>query len=167
MPTVVADSSSFIHLAAIGRTELMRELYGRVLVPSAVWQEVVVAGQGRPGEVDLRRALSEGWVSIETPPPGLNLSASTAPLHPGEIEAIRLAMSKPDNLLVMDESAGRAAATGLGLNVIGIVGILVLAKQRGLIPNLSQELQRLRGPGRFRISTHLLQHALRLGGEII
>ena len=59
MPTVVVDSSSFIHLTAIGRMELMRELYGRVLTPPAVWQEVVAAGQARSGEAELRRALNE------------------------------------------------------------------------------------------------------------
>ena len=109
--------------------------------------------------------MQEGWISVEAPSSAANLPASTPPLHPGEVEAIRLALSKPDSLLVMDEAVGRAAATGLGLKVIGIVGLLVLAKQRGLIPSLSQELQRLRGPGRFRLSTELLQHALRTAGE--
>ena len=54
MAVVVADSSSFIHLAAIGRVGLLRELYGYLIVPLAVWQEVVVAGRGRPGETELR-----------------------------------------------------------------------------------------------------------------
>jgi hypothetical protein len=165
MPTVIADSSAFIHLGAIGRMPLLRELFGQILVPPAVWQEVVEAGQGRAGEAELRQAVQEGWVSIETPPPSAVLPAGSPPLHPGEIEAIRLALSKPGSLLVVDELIGRAVATGLGLEVIGIVGLLVLARQRNLIANLEAELHRLRGPGRFRISHQLFQHALRLAGE--
>ena len=66
---------------------------------------------------------------------------------------------------MVDELIGRAVATGLGLKVIGLVGLLVLARQRNLISNLEMELNRLRDPGRFRISHQLFQHALRLAGE--
>lgn len=165
MPTVVADSSAFIHLGAHGRVQLLRDLFGQLLVPPAVWQEVVEAGQSRAGDAELRQAVQEGWVSIEAPPPSTVLPAGTPPLHPGEVEAIRLALSKQDSLLVVDELIGRTVATGLGIKVIGIVGLLVLARQRNLIANLETELHRLRGPGRFRISHQLFQHALRLAGE--
>lgn len=145
--------------------DLLRELYGQLLVPPAVWQEVVVSGQGQPGAAELRRAVQDAWICIEVPASTVLLPANIPPLHPGEVEAIQLALSKQDALLVIDEAVGRAVATGLGLKVIGIIGLLVLAKQRGLIPSLLEELQRLRGPGRFRISQSLFQHALRLGGE--
>jgi predicted nucleic acid-binding protein len=57
---VIADSSPFIHLSAIGRVDLLRDLYGQIIMPPAVWQEVVVAGQGRPGEIQLRQAVGDG-----------------------------------------------------------------------------------------------------------
>jgi hypothetical protein len=46
---VICDSSSLIHLAGIGRLGLLRELYGKLIVPAAVWREVVEEGKGRPG----------------------------------------------------------------------------------------------------------------------
>jgi hypothetical protein len=115
----------------------------------------------------LRQAVQDEWVSIESPSSAAAFPAGTPALHTGEAEAIRLALSKQDSLLVLDEAVGREVAAQLGVKVIGIVGILVSAKQRGLIPNLAPELQRLRGPGGFRISTQLYQEALRLAGESI
>src|SRR5437899_6977518 len=165
MAVVVADSSSFIHLAAIGRVGLLRELYGYLIVPLAVWQEVVVAGRGRPGETELRGAVEDGWVSVEAPSTGAKLPIGAPALHSGEGEAVRLACSKQDSLLLLDERSGRSVATGLGVKVVGIVGVLVLAKRRGLIPSLAVELQRLRSPGGFRISTQLFEQALRLVRE--
>lgn len=64
--TVVSDSSPLIALARIGQLELLRALFGTVLVPEAVWQEVVVDGVGRPGAGEVvqaswieRRAVTE------------------------------------------------------------------------------------------------------------
>jgi uncharacterized protein len=65
----------------------------------------------------------------------------------------------------MDEAAGRAIAASLGIPVMGTVGVLVVAKQSGLIPHLKPVLERLRNPGGFRLSAALFQHALTLVGE--
>ena len=100
MPAV-ADSSVIIHLAAIGQLDLLRQLHGSLLVPSAVWDEVVVQGQGRPGESELRQAVSDGWITVATPSPKIQIPSPSTPLHPGESEAIVLAASNPGSLLLM------------------------------------------------------------------
>jgi predicted nucleic acid-binding protein len=104
-------------------------------------------------------------VSVQAPPPGAALPAGGPALHPGETQAILLASSLPGSLSILDETGGRRVAARLGVNVIGVVGILVLARQRGLVPNLAPELQQLRGPGGFRMSAQVYQLALRLAGE--
>jgi len=164
MPTV-ADSSIIIHLAAVGRVDLLQQLHGLLTVPPAVWDEVVVQGEGRPGEQELRKAVSEGWVTVVPPSPSVVLPTLGAPLHPGEMEAIRLAASAEGSLLLMDEAAGRATATSMGIQVMGIVGVLVRAKQSGLLSELKPTLQQLQNPGGFRLSASLFQHALALVGE--
>jgi predicted nucleic acid-binding protein len=65
----------------------------------------------------------------------------------------------------MDEAAGRSVAASLGIPVMGIVGVLVVAKRSGLIAELKPVLQQLRGPGGFRLSAAVIQHALTLVGE--
>lgn len=61
---VISDSSTLIHLARIGRLLLLRELFGTVMIPPAVWTEVVVEGGNRPGAAAVRVARDAGWIQI-------------------------------------------------------------------------------------------------------
>jgi hypothetical protein len=162
---IVADSSGIIHLAAIGRLDLLRQMYGSVVLPPSVWDEVVVQGRGRPGEQELRKAAMAGWTTVVSPVSGVAFPTPSPSLHPGETEAIRLAVEIPGSLLLMDEAAGRYVAASLGVRVIGIVGILVRAKQVGLLAELKPVLEELQNPGGFRLTKSLVEHALGLVGE--
>lgn len=162
---IVADSSVIIHLAAIGRLDLLRQMYGAVILPPAVWDEVVVQGRGRPGEQELRKAAMEGWTTVVSPVSSVAFPAPPPPLHLGETEAIRLAAVTPGSLLLMDEAAGRSVAASLGVRVMGIVGVLVRAKQAGLLAELKPVLEELQNPGGFRLTKSLVEHALGLVGE--
>jgi hypothetical protein len=62
--TVVSDTSVLIHLARIGRFDLLWRLYSEISVPEAVWQETVVEGEGRPGASELKSARASGWVDV-------------------------------------------------------------------------------------------------------
>ena len=53
MPVAISNSSTLIHLAAIGRLALLREFYGKITIPPAVWREVVEEGKGRAGAVEV------------------------------------------------------------------------------------------------------------------
>ena len=164
MPAV-ADSSVIIHLAAIGRLDLLRQFYGSLQIPPAVWDEVVVQGQRRPGSQELTAAVADRWVTLAKPSSSVPLPAGGATLHLGESEAIRLALSPAGSPLLMDEAAGRAVAASLGIAVMGTIGVLVAAKHSGLIPELKPVLEQLRNPGGFRLSAAVFQHALTLVGE--
>jgi predicted nucleic acid-binding protein len=66
MPSVISNSSPLISLSAIQRLDLLRDFFGTVVVPPAVWREVVEEGQGRAGAAEVETASSEGWVRVET-----------------------------------------------------------------------------------------------------
>ena len=66
MGLVISNSSTLIHLSSIGRLELLREFFGKIVIPQAVWEEVVAEGRGRAGAEEVRRARSEGWVEVST-----------------------------------------------------------------------------------------------------
>ena len=104
MPAV-ADSSVIIHLARIGQFDLLRHIYSSLLVPPAVWDEVVVQGQGLPGAQELTAAVADGWINVAGALSGVQLPTGGATLHPGESEAIRLAASNVGTPLLMDEAA--------------------------------------------------------------
>lgn len=67
MPGAVADASTLISLAAIGRLELLHVFHGKIMVPLAVWREVMEDGQGRPGTAELEEARRAGWIEVVVP----------------------------------------------------------------------------------------------------
>ena len=62
---IVADSAPLIYLSKIGRLDLLKKLYGKILIPQGVWNEVVTEAQGRPGARELETGASEGWIKVE------------------------------------------------------------------------------------------------------
>lgn len=84
----------------------------------------------------------------------------------GEAEAIILALELKANLLLMDERRGRALATNYGLNVTGLLGVLLQAKQNGFIPTVKPLIDRLMGELDFRVSSQLYATILQAAGEL-
>jgi predicted nucleic acid-binding protein len=160
---VVSDSGPIIHLSMIGRTELIHHLFGQVLVPGAVYREVVEAGAGLPGSSELPAA---SWAIVAEPNPSTRLAKLLeGDLDPGEIAAILLALEREAGHLLVDDLAARQAATRLGLSVIGTLGILLAAKKRGLVDAVGPLVHALKQQG-FWISSSLEAAVLRGAGEV-
>lgn len=159
---VIADTSPLIALSAIGQLQLIHQLYGDVIVPEAVWQELL-AGQLRPGRDTL---LEIGWIARRTASNRDLVTALLQDLDDGESEAIALAVELKADLLIMDERLGRRTAQHFGLNDIGVVGILVDAKTHHLIPALKPLLEQLRAGAGFRLSDALYRRVLADQGEL-
>ena len=83
----------------------------------------------------------------------------------GEAETIALALELQGDLVLLDEQAGRHAAQYFQLRVIGVVGLLVRAKQLGFVTEVRTQLDALRQKGGFYLSQPVYQHALHLAGE--
>jgi predicted nucleic acid-binding protein len=88
MPRAINDSSTLIHLCKIGHLELLREFWGELLIPPAVWREVVEEGQGRACSQELEAAAQLGWVKVVTPANAELLHLLKRELDDGEAEAI-------------------------------------------------------------------------------
>jgi predicted nucleic acid-binding protein len=113
----------------------------------------------------IEEALQLGWLAVRNIPEGVPLQLLSAQLHPGEAEAIVLALDISADWILLDETDGRAVAARAGLRVTGILGILLRAKQRGEIPYLRPELDSLRTRARFFVGSRLEQEVLRSAGE--
>lgn len=150
--TVVLDASPLVALARIGRLSLLHEMFGRVAVPDAVWREVVEAGFDKPGSSEVSSAA---WIDRRPVANIAMVSLLRRDLGAGEAEAIVLAREIPADLLVMDEAIGRSAARQLGVPTAGLVGVLIEARERRLLPDAAQISERLHREAGFWLSAEL------------
>lgn len=86
-------------------------------------------------------------------------------LDPGEAETIALAVECQPAWVLMDEREGRHTAQRLGIKTVGVVGVLITAKARGLIPQVGPLLEQLRQKAGFFLSDRVIHDARAFCGE--
>lgn len=160
---VVSNTSPLTNLAAIGQLDLLHLIFGHLSIPQSVFGELTFGGISWPGAAEV---ASAGWIHIRQVEPTHLIDALRLELDRGEAEAIALALQLKADLILIDEQAGREAARYLGLNVMGVVGFLVRAKQLGHIENVLPHLDALRQQAGFYLSESVYRHALSLAGEV-
>ena len=154
---VVADSSPLLYLSRVGVLDLLAAMYGDVVVPQAVWDEVVAQRPSAPGVEAIQQAR---WLRVED----RDLPSEDLGLDPGETAAILLAEALHADALLIDERLGRKVAEARGITVRGTLGVLVQARQVGVLPALRPVLDALVAEG-FRIAPALVREALARVGE--
>ena len=158
---IVCNTGPLIALAMVGHLEVLSKLYRRVLIPEAVFREAVSVAPERIGAAEIESAPWLERVSGDLPLEPLLVQE----LGPGESEVIAAAHHLRARLVLIDERrARRIAEQAYGLRVKGSAGILVLAKQAGLIPSVQPLLERMRAQG-YRLSQRLIDRALLESGE--
>lgn len=131
----ISDSSPLISLAAISRFQVLEVFFKKIYIPQEVFEEVVTRGKGRAGQKEVEEA-----------------------------ESICLAQEINAQRIVLDEIKAREYARKIGLKVIGTLGILLLAKEQGLIQNIKEKMDELEAK-EFHIAPHLYQEILKRAGE--
>jgi predicted nucleic acid-binding protein len=136
---VVSNTTPLNYLVLIDAVEVLPLLFTRVLTPQAVMSELL---HGRTPElVRTWAATPPTWLDVQ---PGFDAEdPELSHLQAGERETIVLAQRTGANLVCIDESAGRAAATARGLRVAGTLGILDRAAERSWL-DLGDKVERLR-----------------------
>ena len=145
---VVADSTCLIALERIGQIEILPALFEPVLIPPAVAQEF---------------GISLPWLKVERLSDRALAVALKMMIDDGEAEAIALAQAQKCRI-ILDDRQARRVGQDMGLRVIGTAGILILAKQRGILSTVKPVLQNLDDTG-FYISAALKAEALHLVAE--
>lgn len=161
MSLVVSDASPLINLARVGCFDLLAAFYTRIVIPQAVYEEVVVRGEGRDGSHEVHNA---DWIDVQATRDELAVQALAAELGMGESSAIVLAKELNASILLMDEIRGRRVAQQLGLRMLGTIGILARAQREAQITSLREVLDLLRERGTW-IDQTLYEGVLHLVGE--
>jgi predicted nucleic acid-binding protein len=159
---VVCDASPIIGLSAVGQLSLLQQLYGKILIPESVAREISTGNPGQPGVAELQ--ISD-WISIEAVGDSVLLRALDGELDRGEAEAIALAVELRAELLLVDERRARKVAARLGLAFVGVLGVLVEAKRKGLLVAVRPVLDGLAMQAGFRIKSDLYSLVLRAADE--
>lgn len=159
MPEVVCNTSPLQYLHQTGLLRLLPALYGRVLVPEAVANEIRV---GLKAGVNLPDIAELDWLDVR------NVEDSPWPvprdIHRGEAEVMALAGSLCDARVILDDLAARRHAKLLGLKCTGTLGILLKAKQAGILESVADAVAKLEQSG-FRLALATKQEILELAAE--
>ena len=159
---VVSNTSPLTSLAAIGQFALLHQLYRRLHIARAVWEELNAGGQHWPGRDEVAAA---DWVERHSVQNQALVTALRRDLDRGEAETIALALELGAGLVLLDEREGRHAAQRLELRVSGVVGILLEAKSRSAVNVIRPHLDALRHKAGFYLSDPVCYAALSLAGE--
>lgn len=160
MPEVICDTSPLQYLYQLGLLQILPDLAGRIVVASAVEEELQV---GRELGVLLPDLGSLDWVEIRRPKsrPAIPLIND---LGPGETETLMLSLESPDSVAVLDDALARRVAEVLEIQFTGTLGLLLDAKQARLVPAIRPLLDQLQAL-RFRLSPQTRSTILKLAGE--
>jgi len=150
---VVADASPLVGLVKIGHADVLHALYGEVVIPPKVAEELT--SPRRPGEVRAFMASAPPWLSVRAP---MRLEA-IPDLDAGEVEAISLAKELRADLLLIDEAKGREAAISLHIPTARTAAVLFDAANAGVLPDLKSAFDKLRATN-FRVPGKVLDELL-------
>jgi len=161
---VISNTSPLINLAVIGKLDLLRQLYGTIVIPQAVHYEIAVIGAGQPGADQVERL---DWIETVRVAGRAMVASLRLEVDEGEAEAIALASELEADLLLLDERRGRVVASRLGLKFVGLLGVLVEAKQRGFVSTIRPIMDDLIKNAGFWIRQELYDRVLQVADESI
>jgi len=160
--TVICNATPLINFAAINRLDILQAMFSQVVIPQVVYNETT--GSSLPGSQSVLEAIASGWLQVYT------VSAIPAEipaeLDQGEREAIALALEISEERILLDEREARQVAQRFGLQVIGTLGILLLAKDNQVIVQVRPLLDEMMSMAQYWVATTLYQQVLRKAGEL-
>jgi predicted nucleic acid-binding protein len=159
MRKIISNTPPLLSLLKIDKLNLLKELYGNIIVPDAVFQELE-RGKQKPYYQDLTLL---NWIKIEDIK-NPDSRAYFIDLDDGEAEVLILAKEQKADLVIMDEIMGRRYAKQLEFNITGTIGILLKAKEIGLINSVRKLLTELTEKGTW-LSPKLISKAINLANE--
>ncbi len=151
---VVSDTSPLTALFTVGAADILPRLFCEVVIPEAVRDELLRGHAALPA-----------WLRVEAVKNSAEVRRFAQSVDAGEAEAIELAKELHAARLLIDERKGRRLAAREGVPVIGLLGVVLLAKRNGLIPSARTLLQKLDRDAGMYLADELREQALKSVGE--
>ena len=170
MPAV-SNASPLIYLAKLHKLELLKFLYGRIIIPKAVFEEIILKGKAfEASETYAIESAIGKWIHVQELPQELigkyQFLDKHPRLHRGEIEALKLAKESGAMVFITDDLDARYAAKILGLRLRGTLGVLAEAHKKGFLalPILKKSIDALIDLG-FRVDIAVYKEILHRAEE--
>ncbi len=161
MRKVIVNSTPIIALAKAGKLDVLKAMYGQVIIPEAVFYEVTAKD-------DSAKAMllkNNDWIKVKSIKNTAEKIMFRARLHDGEVEVMILARELDADLVVIDDYAARKTAEYIGLTLTGTIGTLIKAKQNGYIDEIMPIVQIMEQNGIY-YSGQLKAQIRRATGEL-
>lgn len=146
---IVSDTSCLILFSKIDELDLLRKIF------SKIWITTIVANESNIELPD--------WINVKDPKSNLHLGLKSI-LDLGEATSISLAFENENSLLIIDELKGRRIAKDIGISITGTLGILLIGKQKGIVPQVKPIIEKIQKTN-FRISQSLIDKTLKMAEE--
>ena len=151
---VIVDASTLIGLLRIGQFSLLKKLFGKIIIPRGVYDEIVV--ERKEGSDIFKKST---YLIVKDVEDRVSIDFLMSSFGKGEAEVLALAKEKKADLILLDEKRARKTARRAGFKVMGILGILVISKDRGFIPSVKPFIEELNRQG-FRLSESIIKRTL-------
>lgn len=150
--TIVSDTSCFIILSNIEEIDLLQKTFGEIITTKEV---IVEFGEELPS-----------WIQVKSPTDKYRQRILETQVDKGEASAIALALDFPESMIILDDLKARKVAENLGIAITGNIGVIIIAKKRGVINSIKPFLEEIRMTN-FRVSQDIEKQALKEAEEQI
>jgi hypothetical protein len=159
---IVSDTSPIANLIQIDALKILHQLFGRVIIPPTVEQEILAL---KKFNVDLTEFENSDWIETVVPRDIQWVNQINNELDAGESEAIVIAIELHADYILIDERLGTKKAQEIGLQTVGLLGVLIKAKNEKHIKNIKPILDSLVNDSGFWIGSKLYNSVLKSVGE--
>lgn len=159
---IVSDTSPIANLIQIDKLNLLESIFGKIVIPPEVNKEIL---ELQRFGISTTQYQSCDWIEIKEPTNLIEIQQLLNDLDKGESEAIALAKELNVDFLLIDERHGSKIAKEQGLNTIGLIGVLIKAKELKIILKVKPTLLELRDIAGFWISDKFLKKILKIVNE--
>ena len=158
---IISDTSPLVCLLHLDKINLLKDLFVNVIIPTAVFDELINAKI-----IDESFLQFNPFIQIKSPVNKKEVEELRYVLDAGESEAIILSKELNADLLLIDEDRGRKFAIKYGIAIKGVLGVLLQAKEKGLIFEIKPFIAKLQTDINFRINDNLLKKILIQSNEL-
>lgn len=159
---IISDTTCFSALFQVNELHILQKFYKEIIIPSKVFDELSALSLF---DIDISPLMKLEWLKVMNPTDNPQLQHLLSILDEGEAHAIALMLEMKADLIILDDMEARQVAIDYSLNIIGLGGVLISAKSKGVIPQVKPLLDRIISISGFYLSAKIYHLILKTAGE--